>query len=305
MDKLDELAVFVAVVQQGSLAAAARTLRRSPPAITRALAALESRLAVSLIERTTRRLSPTPAGLALYERAKGVLEDYQQALNTTTRNQLSGRIRLTAPVQFGRQHIAPLVLTFLDLYPDIQIDLMLSDGYQDLIEQGLDMAVRIGQLRDSSLVATEIGQVQRMLVASPDYLNRHGTPLVPTMLVDHHLIASTTLTVQREWRFGAELQQERVRITPRLTVNEVETQLIAARAGKGIARLLSYQVYDDLLRGTLVEVLADYRPPPVPVQLVAQNVKYMPAKVRAFWDLARASLPELGSLRQQRLPQIN
>lgn len=305
MDKLDELEVFVAVVQQGSLAAAARTLRRSPPAITRALAALENRFAVSLIERTTRRLSPTPAGLALFERAKGVLEDYQQALNATTRNQLSGRVRLTAPVQFGRQHIAPLVLTFLDRYPDIQIDLMLSDRYQDLIEQGLDMAVRIGQLRDSSLVATEVGQVQRMLVASPDYLSLHGTPQMPILLADHHLIASAAVTAQREWRFGSETQQERVRITPRLTINEVETQLIAARAGKGIARLLSYQVYDDLQRGTLIEVLADFRPPSIPVQLVAQNVKYMPAKVRAFWDLARTSLPELGSLRQHRLPQTN
>ncbi|MCS3605933.1 LysR family transcriptional regulator [Erwinia rhapontici] len=305
MDKLDELAVFVAVVQQGSLAAAARTLRRSPPAITRALTALESRFAVNLIERTTRRLSPTPAGLALFERAKGVLEDYQQALNATTRNQLSGRVRLTAPVQFGRQHIAPLVLTFLDRYPDIQIDLMLSDRYQDLIEQGLDMAVRIGQLRDSSLVATEVGQVQRMLVASPDYLTLHGTPLTPAMLIDHHLIASAALTAQREWRFGPEVQQERVRITPRLTVNEVETQLIAARAGKGIARLLSYQVHDDLLRGTLIEILPDFRPPAVPVQLVAQNVKYMPAKVRAFWDLARTSLPELSNLGQQRLPVVN
>lgn len=300
MDKLDELAVFVAVVQQGSLAAAARTLRRSPPAITRALAALESRFGVNLIERTTRRLSPTPAGLALFERAKGVLEDYQQALNATTRSQLSGRVRLTAPVQFGRQHIAPLVLTFLDRYPDIQIDLMLSDRYQDLIEQGLDMAIRIGQLRDSSLVATEVGQVKRMLVASPDYLTVQGTPLTPAMLVDHHLIASAALTAQREWRFGSETQQERVRITPRLTVNEVETQLIAARAGKGIARLLSYQVHDDLLRGTLVEILPAFRPPAVPVQLVAQNVKYMPAKVRAFWDLARTALPELGSLGAQR-----
>lgn len=305
MDKLDELAVFVAVVQQGSLAAAARTLRRSPPAITRALAALESRFGVNLIERTTRRLSPTPAGLALFERAKGVLEDYQQALNATTRSQLSGRVRLTAPVQFGRQHIAPLVLTFLDRYPDIQIDLMLSDRYQDLIEQGLDMAIRIGQLRDSSLVATEVGQVKRMLVASPDYLTVQGTPLTPAMLVDHHLIASAALTAQREWRFGSEKQQERVRITPRLTVNEVETQLIAARAGKGIARLLSYQVHDDLLRGTLVEILPAFRPPAVPVQLVAQNVKYMPAKVRAFWDLARTALPELGSLGAGCLPSLN
>ncbi|QGU87405.1 LysR family transcriptional regulator [Erwinia sorbitola] len=304
MDKLDEMAVFVAVVQQGSLAAAARTLRRSPAAVTRALAALESRLAVSLIERTTRRLSPTSAGLALFERAKGLLEDYQQALAASAGNQLSGKIRLTAPVQFGRQHITPLVLTFLELYPDIQIDLMLSDSYQDLIEQGLDMAVRIGQLRDSSLIATEVGQVQRMLVASPGYLRRCGTPLTPAMLTGHHLIASAAPAAQREWRFGGEAHQERVRITPRFTVNEVEAQLIAARGNKGIARLLSYQVYDDLQRGTLCEVLAEFRPSAVPVQLVAQSVKYMPAKVRAFWDLARTSLPALDSLRGPNLSQV-
>lgn len=296
MDKLDELAVFVAVVQQGSLAAAARKLQRSAPAITRTLAALESRFALSLIERSTRRLSPTPAGIALYERATVLLEDYQQVLESTTRNQLSGKLRLTAPVMFGRKHIAPLLLDFMAIYPDIQIELMLSDSYQDLIEQGLDMAVRIGQLRDSSLVATEVGHVQRVLVASPHYIATHGAPEIPGQLADHPLIAGTIPAQQREWRFRAEAQQERVRITPRVTVNDVETQLVACRAGKGIARLFSYQVYDDLQTGVLSEVLAHCRPPAVPVQLVAQNVKYMPARVRAFWDLARTRLPEIGSL---------
>ncbi len=291
MDKLDELAVFVAVVQQGSLAAAARMLRRSPAAITRTLAALEQRLACTLIERTTRRLAPTPAGVALFERAKGVLDAYQQALSASDGNPLSGQLSLTAPVQFGRRHVAPLVLTFLERYPDIQIDLQLNDGYQDLIEQGLDMAVRIGQLRDSSLVAVEVGRVRRLLVASPDYLARMGEPLSPAALADHHLIAG--VTASKTWRFTAAGLQERVRITPRLTVNEVETQLIAARAGKGIARLLSYQVYEDLQAGTLCEVLPAFRCAAVPVQLVTQNVKYMPARVRALWELARAALPEL------------
>ena len=223
---------------------------------------------------------------------------------TTTRNTLSGKVRLTAPVQFGRLHIAPLVLTFLERFPDIEIELLLSDSYQDLIEQGLDMAVRIGQLRDSSLVASEVGQVYRTLVASPAYLKRHGYPQSPAMLTQHHLIAGSTPSVQREWRFGSDVQQERVRFTPRLSVNEVETQLIAARAGQGITRLLSYQVCDDLQRGTLCEVLTDYRPPPVPIQLVAQNVKYMPAKVRSFWDLARATLPQLDGLRGQSLRPV-
>ena len=304
MDKLDELAVFVAVVQQGSLAAAARSLRRSPAAITRALAALEARFATSLIERTTRRLSPTPAGVALYERAKGLLDDYQKALVAATYTQLNGQLRLTAPVQFGRKHIAPLVLTFLERYPDIQIELLLNDGYQDLIEQGLDIAVRIGQLRDSSLVATEVGSVQRILVASPGYLTKAGTPSSPADLTDHHLIASASQAANREWRFFTS-GERRVRIRPRLIVNEVETQLIAARAGKGIARLLSYQVHDDLNSGQLCEVLPEYRLSAVPVQLVTQNIKSMPARVRAFWDLARRELPELGCFKDEGLRQNN
>lgn len=297
MDKLDELAVFVAVVQQGSLAAAARTLRRSPAAVTRTLAALENRLACTLIERTTRRLAPTPAGAALFERAKGVLEAYQQALSAAEGNPLSGQLSLTAPVQFGRRHIAPLLLTFLERYPAIRIDLQLHDGYQDLIEQGLDMAVRIGQLRDSSLIAVKVGSVQRRLVASPGYLARMGTPLLPADLTSHHLIASAA--THREWRFSAAGSQERIRISPRLTVNEVETQLVAARAGKGIARLLSYQVYDDLQAGTLCEVLPGFRSAAVPVQLVTQHVKYMPARVRAFWELARVTLPDLPCFRAE------
>ncbi|MGB9096212.1 LysR family transcriptional regulator [Erwinia sp.] len=293
MDKLDELEVFVAVVQQGSLAGAARKLRRSPPAITRALASLENRFAASLIERTTRHLSPTPAGLMLFERAKALLGDYQLAIQDSARTQLTGLLRITTPVQFGRKHIAPLVMQFLQRYPDIQIELLLNDSYQDLIEQGLDMAVRIGQLRDSSLVAVEVGSVQRIVLASPDYLAKAGTPCSPAELASHQLIAGTSISSSKEWRFGPTENQERVRIQPVMMVNEVETQLIAARAGKGITRLLSYQAFEDLQQGLLCEVLAAYRPPALPVQLVTQNLKYMPARVRAFWDLARETLPAL------------
>lgn len=298
MDKLDELEVFVAVVQQGSLAGAARKLRRSPPAITRALASLESRFDASLIERTTRHLSATPAGMVLFERAKTLLNDYQLAIQDAARTQLTGLLRVTAPVQFGRKHIAPLVMQFLDSYPDIQIELLLNDSYQDLIEQGLDMAIRIGQLRDSSLVAVEVGSVQRIVLASPAYLASAGTPSSPGDLVNHQLIAGTSISSSREWRFGPPENQERVRIQPAMMVNEVETQLIAARAGKGITRLLSYQALEELQQGQLCEVLADYRPPGLPVQLVTQNLRYMPARVRAFWDMAREALPALACFHQ-------
>lgn len=304
MDKLDELEVFVAVVQQGSLAAAARKLRRSPPAVTRALASLENRFAASLIERTTRNMSPTPAGLALFERAKTLIEDYQQAIQDSSKSQLNGLLRITAPVQFGRKHIAPLVLNFIERYPDIQVELLLNDSYQDLLEQGLDIAVRIGQLRDSSLVAVETGTVQRILLASPEYLAHAGTPACPADLASHRLIAGTSVSSAREWRFGPVSHQERVRIQPAIMVNEVETQLIAARAGKGITRLLSYQAYDDLALGTLCEVLPSSRPAPLPVQLVTQNLKYMPARVRAFWDTAREALSALTCLQPESMTPV-
>ena len=293
MDKLDELEVFVTVVQLGSLSAAARKLRRSPPTITRTLASLETRFATSLIERTTRSLAPTPAGMQLFERAKALLNDYQLTLQDATRTQLNGLLRLTAPVQFGRKHIVPLMMQFMDSYPDIQIELLLNDSYQDLIEQGLDMAIRIGQLRDSSLVAYELGSVQRILVASPDYLASAGFPASPSALTSHKLIAGSSISSAREWRFGLAENQDRVRIQPGIMVNEVESQLIAARAGKGITRLLSYQAFDDLKSGRLCEVLSEQRPPAQPVQLVTQNVQYMPARVRAFWDMARQTLPGL------------
>lgn len=304
MDKLDELEVFVAVVQQGSLAAAARKLRRSPPAITRALASLESRFAASLIERTTRNMSPTPAGILLFERAKKLLSDYQQAIVDSSQTQLNGLLRITAPVQFGRKHIAPLVLAFTEDFPGIQVELLLSDSYQDLLEQGLDIAVRIGQLRDSSLVAVEMGTVERLLLASPAYLARAGSLRTPADLSQHQLIAGTSVRSTREWRFGPADNQDRVRIQPTIMVNEVETQLLAARAGKGITRLLSYQAYEDLQQGTLCEVLPDYRPPALPVQLVTQNLKYMPAKVRAFWDMAREALPALSCLQAESMMPV-
>lgn len=174
MDRLDELAIFVAVVQHGSLAAAGRKLRRSAPAVTRAIASLEQRFGARLVERTTRRLAPTEAGLRLAERAHLLLTDYQAAVLDTADTQLTGLLRITSPVQFGRKHVAPVVMAFLDRYPQMQIEMVLNDRNLDLIDEGLDVAVRIGHLQDSSRVARRLGQVSRVTVASPDYLARRG-----------------------------------------------------------------------------------------------------------------------------------
>ena len=293
MDRLDELAVLVAVVDHGSLVAAARRLRRSQPAVTRALSALESRVGARLVERTTRRLSPTNAGRALAEESRALLGAYDSAIGGASPTPVRGLLRITAPVLFGRRHVAPLVTTFLDLFPEIRVELVLHDRNLDLIEEGLDAAIRIGPLADSSLLVRRVGEVRRLVVASPEYLASRGTPTKPAELASHDTIFGTGTQGLLEWRFGSRKRALVVRLAPRFLVNEVEAQLIAVRGGRGIARVLSYQVVDDLAKGTLVRLLQEYEPPPLPVQLVAVSRAHMPSKVRAFLDHAADQLQSL------------
>ena len=260
MDRLDEMAIFVAVLQYGSLAEAARKLHRSPPAITRAIASLEHRFGARLVERTTRSLAPTEAGARLAEKARLLLSQYQDAVEDTAETQLSGLLRITAPVQFGRKHVAPLVMEFLAQHPDMQIEMMLNDRNLDLIDEGLDLAVRIGHQEDSGKVARKVAQVTRVLVASPAYLARHGEPQHPSELAAHQTVMGTLRTQIREWRFGPHEDDLRVRLSPRLLSNDVESQLLAVRSGQGIARLLSYQVSDDVKAGRMVRLLAEFEP---------------------------------------------
>src|SRR6185437_5058767 len=203
MDRLDELAVLVAVVDHGSLMAAARRLHRSPPAITRTLSALEDRVGIRLIERTTRRLSPTDAGLALAEQSRALLEAYDRAIGKVSPTPVRGLLRVTAPVLFGRRHVAPVVTAFLDLFPEIQAELILHDRNLDLIEEGIDVAVRIGDLSDSSLLARRVGEVRRIVVASPAYLVKSGVPTKPAELAAHDTIFGTSTRQSFEWRFGS------------------------------------------------------------------------------------------------------
>jgi DNA-binding transcriptional LysR family regulator len=292
MDRLDELAVLVTIVDEGSLAAAARRLRRSPPTITRVLAALEQRAGARLMERTTRRLAPTEAGRALAARARALLSDYDGALSDLANAPIRGLIRVSAPVQFGRLHISWIVSSFLDTYPETRVDLLLNDRNVDLIDEGVDIALRIGALMDSGLMARTVGSVRRVVVASPQYLKRRGAPERPAALAHHDIIFGTTHGRPSEWRFGSRERGAVVRFTPRLSVNEVESQLIAARAGRGLARLLSYQVAKDIAAGRLVRVLEAYEPGALPVQLVTPSPRIAP-KVRAFLDTASVALQRL------------
>lgn len=299
MDRLDELAVLLAVVDHGSLVAAARRLRRSQPAVTRALFALESRVGARLVERTTRRLSVTNAGRALAEESRALLGAYDAAINGASPTPIRGLLRVTAPVLFGRRHVAPLVTEFLDQFPEVRVELVLHDRNLDLVDEGLDVAIRIGPLSDSSLLVRRVGEVRRVVVASPEYLARRGTPTQPAQLSAHDTIFGTSTRGLLEWRFSSRNQVLVVRLAPRLLVNEVEAQLSAARSGRGIARVLSYQVVDDLEKRTLVRLLKEYEPPSLPVQLVAASRAHMPPKVRAFLDHAADRLQSLKVIKDE------
>jgi DNA-binding transcriptional LysR family regulator len=298
MDRLDELTALVAILDTGSLAAAGRKLRRSPPAMTRLLAALEQRVGARLIERTSRRLRPTEAGRRLAAQATPLLSGYEEAMRETAAAPVRGVLRVTAPLVFGRRHVTPIVASFLDAFPEVRVELVLDDRGLDLIEQGLDVGVRIGRLGDSSLVARRVGQVRRVVVASSAYLAARGTPRTPADLAQHDVIFTSNLARTLEWRFRRSGRDLPVRLTPRLIVNEVESMLIAVRAGRGIGRPLSYQVADDLASRTLLRLLPEFEPPPLPVQLVVPSAQHLAPKVRAFLDHAGSALLTLGVLRE-------
>lgn len=294
MDRLDELAVFIAVLETGSLAGAARRLRRSAPAVTRTLAALETRIGARLVERTTRRLAVTDAGRRLAEAARPVLAGYDAAVAQTEAGALRGHLRMSAPLVFGRRHMAPVLAAFLDAHPDLTGELVLNDRNLDLVEEQLDVALRIATLADSSLVARKVGEVRRVVVASPAYLARRPAPAGPADLAGHDVIYSSTQPGPTEWRFAG---GEVVRLRPRLSVNAVEPVVAAAVEGRGITRVLSYQVADELADGRLVRLLATCEPAPIPVQLVTASARLAPPRVRAFLDFAAGELSRLAVVR--------
>ena len=242
------------------------------------------------------RSAPTETGRALAARARTLLADYAGALSDLDSAPIRGLIRVAAPVQFGRLHMSGVVSSFLDVYPDTRVDLLLNDRNVDLIDEGVDVALRIGTLPDSGLMARTVGSVRWIVVASPQYLQKRGVPGRPAALAQHDIIFGTTHRRPNEWRFGSKERGAVVRFTPRLSVNEVESQLIAARAGRGLARLLSYQVASDIGAGTLVRVLEAYEPEALPVQLVTPSPHVAP-KVRAFLETASGVLERLDVIR--------
>jgi DNA-binding transcriptional LysR family regulator len=299
MDRFDALDAFLAIAEAGGLAAAGRRLGRSPPAMSRALAELEASLGVRLAERSTRRFALTEAGRRLAEQGRHAMTELEDALREAAGEGLEarGRLRLAAPLVFGRRHVAPVVAAFLDAHPAVSVDLVLSDAVVDLAEQGLDLAVRIGRLPDSTLRTRRLGTLRRILVASPAYLARRGTPEAPEELAGHDLVVFGPQAAPPVWRFaGGEGREVTLRPQARFAVNEAEAAVAAAAEGRGILQSLSYQAAEEVASGRLERILRAHEPPPIPVQLVFPAGRFMPARLRAFLDEAAPRLAALGVL---------
>ena len=287
MDRFHQMQVFVAVAEDAGFAAAARRLRLSPPAVTRAVAALEEQLGVKLLNRTTRTVRATEAGLRYLEDARRILGDVASAdeaaagINARPR----GHLAVTAPVLFGRMFVMPGILDYLQHYPDVEVSALFLDRVVNLLEEGQDVAIRIGELADSSMRALRVGTVRRILCAAPGYLQQHGLPQQPGDLLQHTLIASSAGSGDPHWRFQQGQTDRVLRIQPRLNTSTNDAAVEAAVGGLGITRLLSYQVAPQLANGSLKILLENYETPALPVHIVHREGRHANLKVRAFIDL--------------------
>lgn len=282
MDRLLTLEMFVAVAREGGFAAAARKLGSSPPAVTRGIAALEARLGTLLFHRSTRAVALTDAGAAFLERAQRILADLAGAERELqgAAAEPRGQLYVTAPVMFGRLHVLPVVADLMTEHRDLAVRMMLIDRNVRIVEEGIDVAVRIGALADSGLKAVRIGEVRQMLVASPAYLARRGAPRSIGELAGHELIATTGPRTVGEWQLAS--GRWRLDPRPRLVLNTVDSALAAAEAGLGIANLLSYQLADALAAGRLIALLVEEQPPALPVHLLFEPSRAGLPAVRAF-----------------------
>jgi DNA-binding transcriptional LysR family regulator len=292
MDRLQAMAVFARVAELRGLAAAARALGLSPAAVTRAVAGLEAHLGARLLTRTTRRVRLTEAGRSYLTDVRRILLEIAEAEAAAagSHGTAQGVLRITAPTQFGRLHLGPALPAFLDAHPLVVAELLLVDRLVDLVDEGVDVALRIGQLEQGSLVALRLGQVRRVVVGSPAYLARAGEPREPDDLAAHRLIAAASLMRGDAWGFVVGGVPRAVPVAARLRTSQPDLAIDVARAGYGLTRVPIYQVAEELRQGALRIVLAAYEEPPVPVSLVTVEGRRASARVRAFVDFV---LPRL------------
>lgn len=288
MNLFESMSMLVAVVDAGSLSAAARRLGVPLPTLSRKVAELETHLHTRLLLRTTRKLSLTEAGSAYVAACRQILEQVGEAGRAAVGEYASprGELVVTAPVNFGRLHVVPVVAEFLSQFPDIGVNLVLTDRVVHLMDENADVAIRIGDLPDSSLVAARVGTVRRVVCASPAYLAANGVPRLPNDLAQHHCITFEVLASMRAWIFGAGRSEISMPVPSRLAVNTAEAAIAAAILGVGLIRVLSYQVEDAVRSDALRVVLQDFESAPLPVSLVHRGQAPLPLKLRAFLDFA-------------------
>ena len=290
MDKFHLLKVYVAVAEAEGFAAAARRLELSPPAVTRAIAALEDNLGVKLLQRSTRYVRTTDIGRRYLDDAKRILAELEAADHTASgiNTEPQGQLTVTAPVLFGRRFITPSIVRYLERYPKTTVNAVFLDRVVNLLEEGIDVGIRIGELPDSSLRGRNVGSVRMVVCASPDYLQRYDRPERPDELRKHSLIASLAVGENQHWHFQSPDKaraQQRITIAPRLTVTTNDAAVEAAVNGLGITRVLSYQVADEVAAGKLEILMEDYQPAAKPITILHREDRNPAVKVRAFIDM--------------------
>lgn len=292
MDRFESMSILVAAAEAGSLSAASRRLGTPLATVSRKISQLESHLGTKLFNRSSRRLALTDAGRAYVAACKRILEDVGEAERAASGEYRApkGELIIAAPIVFGRLHVLPVVVAFLESYPEIDVHIALSDRVVNLLEDHVDVAVRIGALPDSSLVATRVGATRRVVCASPAYFARRGMPASPAELGDRECVTFESLMSPQTWTFVVKNAEVSVPIRSRLVVNTAEAAIDAAIAGIGITRVLSYQIAAPARAGNLVTALHEFEPKPWPVSLVYTERRLLPLKLRAFLDFAMPRL---------------
>ncbi|MGC4059665.1 MAG: LysR family transcriptional regulator [Aquabacterium sp.] len=288
MDRFHLINVFVAVVDAGGFAGAARKLAISPPAVTRAINDLEAHLGVRLLTRTTRVVRLTDAGARYVEDCRRILAELDEAAESVSglHGTPRGKLTVTAPVLFGAKFVTPIVTEYLTRYPEVTAACWFLDRVVNMMDEGVDVAVRIGELPDSSMHAIKVGQVRRVICVSPSYVAEHGSPRTPDELHAHRLVSTTGTSPTPQWRLVHEGESRLFKVHPRMTTTSNDAALAAAVGGFGLTRLLSYQVAEQLRDGSLQTVLGAFEPPPLPVHVLHREGRQASQKVRAFLDLA-------------------
>jgi DNA-binding transcriptional LysR family regulator len=294
MDRLEAMSLLVAVAEAGSLSAAGRKLGAPLPTVSRKISNLEAHLKTRLFTRSTRKLALTEAGAAYLARARRILDEVSEAERAASGEHAAprGEIAITAPIVFGRLHVLPVVAEFLDRWPEINVRLLLADRNLHLIDDHIDIALRIGALADSALAATRVGAVRRVVCGSPAYFAAHGVPKRPEDLARLSAVTFDQLSTPEHWTFRDPKSKREVRVPlrSRLAVNTAEAAIDGAAAGVGVTRVLSYQVTGAVREHRLEIVLADYEPAPSPVSLIHAGQGLTPLRVRMLLDFAAPQL---------------